>query len=50
MRSVTENGEIQTTEDFVRQVVDKIQGVIEAKLTTPPTFSYPCLIYSIPKS
>jgi len=36
VRSVTEDGEIQTTESFVRQVVERIQGVIEAKRTPAP--------------
>jgi len=31
VRSVTENGEIKNTEAFVRQVVERIQGVIKAK-------------------
>jgi len=55
VRSVTEDGEIQTTEAFVRQVVDRIQGVIEAKLTPPqlstiPVLStvYPSLNYQSP--
>jgi len=47
VRSVTEDGEIQNTEAFVRQVIDRIQGVIEVKLTPPQTCSYPCLIYSL---
>jgi len=52
VRSVTEDGEIQTTKAFVRQVVEKIQGVMEAKLTPaqPPPVTvlpgaYPGLSY-----
>jgi len=55
VKSVTENGEIQTTEALVKQVVDRIQGVIEAKLTNIPysptpvlSSAYPCLIYQAP--
>jgi len=55
VRSITEDGDIQTTEAFVRQVVDRIQGVIEAKLapTQPspiPVLStvYPGLNYQSP--
>jgi len=44
VRSVTENGEIQTTEAFVGQVVERIQGIIEAKLT--PTIYSPTPILS----
>jgi len=33
VRSVTGESDVQSTEAFVRQVVDRIQGVIEAKLT-----------------
>jgi len=35
VRSVTEDGDVQSTEAFARQVVDRIQGVIEARLTPP---------------
>jgi len=49
---VTEDGEIQTTEAFVRQVVERIQGVNEAKLTPTTYFptpilssAYPCFSY-----
>jgi len=44
VRSITKDGDIQTTEAFVRQVVDRIQGVIEAKLT--PTQPSPILVLS----
>jgi len=40
VRSVTDDVELPVTEAFVRQVCEKIQGVIEAKLSPPcPTFS-----------
>jgi len=52
VRSVTEDGEIPVTEAFVRQVVERIQGVIEAKLSPaqpPPVTAihspYPGLNY-----
>jgi len=52
---VTEDGEIQTTEAFVRQVVERIQGDFEAKLTPaqlPPVLvlssAYPGLSYQAP--
>jgi len=55
VRSITGDGDIQTTEAFVRQVADSIQGVIEAKLTSPPAPyapvlppAYPGLNYSSP--
>jgi len=55
VRSVTGDGEIQTTKAFVRQVVERIQGVIEAKLTpaqTPPisvlSSAYSGLSYQAP--
>jgi len=35
VRLITGDGDIQTTEAFVRQVADRIQGVIESKLTSP---------------
>jgi len=38
VRSVTEDNDVQSAEAFLRQVVDRIQGDIEAKLTpSPPT-------------
>jgi len=43
VRSITEDGDIQTTEAFVRQMVDRIQGVIEAKLTSTQAPSTPVL-------
>jgi len=43
VRPVTGDGEIQTTEVFVRQVVERIQGVIEAKLTPTQYSSNPIL-------
>jgi len=52
VRSVTGDGELPVTEPFVRQVVEKIQGVIEAKLNPaqpPPVttihLAYPGLSY-----
>jgi len=46
--SVTEDNEMQSTEAFVRQVFDRIQGVIEAKLTPPACVSL-CLDHSLPR-
>jgi len=56
VRSVTKDGDIQTTEAFLRQAVNRIQGVIEAKLIPPPQPSpipvlstvYPGLNYQSP--
>jgi len=48
VRSVTGNGEIQTTKAFVRQVVEKIQRVIEAKLTPAQPFPNPILSSAYP--
>jgi len=55
VRSITGDGDIQTTEALVRQVAERIQGVIESKLTSPPasyvpvlTTAYPGLNYSSP--
>jgi len=52
VRYVTEDGAVPTTEALVRQVVEKIQGMIEAKLTPaqPPPITtiysaYPGLSY-----
>jgi len=55
VRSITGDGDIQTTEALVRQVADRIQGVIESKLTFPPIpyipvlpTAYPGFNYSTP--
>jgi len=45
---VTEDNDIQSTEAFVRQVVDRIQGVIEAKLTPPQPTSSPVFTTAYP--
>jgi len=51
VRSVTEDNDVQSTEAFVRQVADRIQGVIEAKLTPPSqTYPYLCRIPSLSMS
>jgi len=55
VKSVAGDGDDQTTEAFVRQVAERIEGVIESKLTSPtapyipvlPT-AYPGLNYSAP--
>jgi len=48
VRSITGDGDIQTTKAFVRQVVDRIQGVIEAKLTPIQAPSIPVLPTAYP--
>jgi len=48
VRSITGDGDIQATEAFKRQVADRIQEVIEAKLTSPPTPYVPVLPTAYP--